>query len=65
MKKQEPEENTRCWAFMVTKHVRKSCPPSKDTKVKLDAKVTFYQLEDLQNQKPESSPSQKKSNKDK
>ena len=65
MEKKEPEKNTRCWACMATKHVRKSCPLSKDTQVKLDVKVAFYQLGDLQNQKPESSPSQKKSDKDK
>ena len=65
MEKKEPEENTRCWECMATKHVRKSCSPSKDTQITLGIKVTFYQLGDLQNQKPESSPPQKKSDKDK
>ena len=65
MEKREPEENTRYWACVATKHVRKSCPLSKATQVKLDVKVTFYQLGDLQNQKPESSPSKKRSDKDK
>ena len=65
MEKKEPEENTRCWACMATKHIKKSCPPSKDTQVKPDVKVACYQLGDLQNQKPESSPLQKKSDKNK
>ena len=65
MEKKEPEENTRCWACMATKHVRMSCSVSKDTQVKFDIKVAFYQLGDLQNQKPENSPPQKKSDKDK
>ena len=65
MEKREPEENTRCWACIATKHARKSCPPSKDTRVKLDVKVAFYQLGDLQSQKPKSNLSQKKSDKDK
>ena len=65
MEKKELEENTRCWACMATKHVRKSCSSSKDTQVKLDIKVAIYQLGDLQNQKPESSPPQKTSDKDK
>ena len=65
MEKKEPEENTRCWACMATKHVRNSCPPSKDTQVKLDVKVILYQLGDFQNQKPGSNPTQKKSDKDK
>ena len=56
--------NTRCWARMATKHVRKTCPPNKDTQIK-DVKVAFYQLGDFQNQKPESNLSQKKSDKDK
>ena len=50
---------------MAAKHVRKSCPPDKDTQVKLDVKVTHYQLRDCQDQKPESNPSQKKSDRDK
>ena len=65
MEKKEPEENIRCWACMAAKHVRKSCSPGKDTQVKLDVKVTLYQLRDHQDQKPESNPSQKKSEKDK
>ena len=65
MEKKEPEEDTRCWACLATKHVRKTCSPSKDTQVKLDIKVAIYQFGDLQNQKPESSPSQKRSDKDK
>ena len=52
MEKKEPKEDTRCWACLATKHVRKSCSPSKDTQVKLDIKVAFYQLGDLQKQKP-------------
>ena len=60
MEKKKPEKDTRCWACMATEHVRKSCSPSKDTQVKLDIKVAFYQLGDLQSQKPESSPQQKK-----
>ena len=50
---------------MATEHVRKSCPPSKHTQVKLDVKVVLYQLGDFQNPKPGSSPIQKKSDKDK
>ena len=65
MEKTEPEENTRCWTYTATKHVRKSCPPSKDTQVKLDVRVAFYQLGGLQSQKPKSNLSQKKSDKDK
>ena len=65
MKKKEPEENIRCWACMDTNHIRKSCPSDKDTQVKLDVKVTLFQLRDHQDQKPESNPSQKKSDKDK
>ena len=49
MEKKEPKEDTRCWACMATKHVRKTCSPSKDIQVKLDVKVAFYQLEDFQN----------------
>ena len=45
--------------------IKKSCSPGKDTQVKLDVKVTLYQLRDHQDQKPESNPSQKKSDKDK
>ena len=60
MEKKEPEEDTRCSACMATKHVRKTCSPSKDTQVKLDVKVAFYQLGDFQNQKAESSPLQRK-----
>ena len=45
--------------------IRKTCPPSTDTQVKLDVKVAFYQLGDFQNQKPENNLSQKKSDKHK
>ena len=65
MEKKEPEENTRCWACIATEHVRKSRPSSKDTQVKLDVKVAFYQLGDFKKQKPGSNPSQKRSDKDK
>ena len=65
MEKKESEENTRCWACMAAEHVRKSCLPSKNTWVKLDVKVVPYQLGDFQNQKPGSSPLQKKCDKDK
>ena len=65
MEKKEPEENIRCWACMAANHVRKSCPSDKDTQVKLDVKVTLFQLRDHQDRKPESNPSQKKSDKDK
>ena len=65
MEKKELEKDTRCCACLAAKHVRKSYSPSKDTQVKLDIKVAFYQLGDLQNQKPENNPPQKNSDKDK